>query len=145
MDPLTGIFDHRIDGKDRVVIPAQIAQVVQADSSGRLFLVPSADSPCLEAYPAREYERRAETHVPDRFAGDQTQSRLFFHLAARVELKGPGRITIPKRFLPYFPAGVVRVAGMNTYLELWDPDAWEDQVGGRAGAFPMPPARPGPG
>ncbi len=90
MDPLTGIFDHRIDGKDRVVIPAPIAQAIQAESRGRLYLVPSADSPCVEAYPAREFERRAETHVPDRFAGDQTQSRLFFHLAARGGTEGAG-------------------------------------------------------
>ena len=96
----------------------------------------------MEAYPAREYERKAAEHVPDRFAGDQTQSRLFFHLAARVELKGPGRITLPKRFLAYFPGGTVRVAGMNTYLELWDPKAWEEHVAELSGPFPLPP---GPG
>ena len=139
MDPLTGYHDRKIDGKDRVVVPAAFAQAIQAESQGRLYLVPGATSPCLEAYPAREFDRRAEGHNPDRFEGDPMASRLFFHLAERVELKGPGRITLPKRFQRYFPDGEVRVAGMNTYLELWNPSWWEEHVGGgEEGPYPLP-------
>ena len=128
MGPLTGYRDHRIDGKDRVVIPAAYAHRIQAESDGRLYLVPGTDAPCLEAYPARVYETMATSQVPNRFEGSQDGRRLFFQNAEEVELKGPGRITLPKRFLAFFPSGSVRVAGMNTYLELWDPQAWEDRM-----------------
>ena len=139
MDPLTGYHDRKIDGKDRVVVPAVYAQAIQAESGGRLYLVPGATSPCVEAYPASEFARRAEGHNPDRFEGDPQASRAFYHLAERVELKGPGRITLLKRFKRYFPAREVRVAGMNTYLELWHPAWWEEHVGGgEDGPFPLP-------
>ena len=144
MSPLTGYRDHRIDGKDRVVIPAAFAHRIQAESDGRLYLVPGTDAPCLEAYPARVYEAMAADQIPNRFEGRQDLRRLFFQNAEEVELKGPGRITLPKRFLPHFPDGRVRVAGMNTYLELWDPKAWEQRMA-TALAFVSPPPAPDEG
>ena len=131
MRPFAGFRDHRIDNKDRVVIPAPIAEAIRSESQGRLYLVPHAKDPCVEAYPASVWERVSEAHAPDRFQGDGLQHRLFFHLAEEAELKGPGRITIPQRFLRLFPKGVVRVCGMNSYLELWDPETWEQNVGAK--------------
>ena len=127
----TGTHDRKIDGKDRVVIPASIAGVIQAESQGRVFLVPAIGLPCLEAYPAARFAEMAKTHAPDRFDGDQVARRKFFHRAREVEIKGPGRITIPdKKWIQrFFPAGVVRVAGMADYLELWDPALWSAHVG----------------
>ena len=141
MAPLTGYRDHRIDGKDRVVIPATFAHRIQAESEGRLYLVPSTDAPCIEAYPARVFEAMASEQVPNRFDGTQDLRRLFFQNAEEVELKGPGRITLPKRFRSYFPGDRLRIAGMNTYLELWSPAAWEERM---AKAFQdLPGAGPG--
>jgi len=148
----TGTRDRRIDAKDRVVIPAPIANVIQAESGGTLYLVPADGLRCLEAYPARKFEAMATNHAPDRFAGDQQKRRQFFHLAEEVEIKGPGRITIPVKawIETYFPQGVVRVAGMADYLELWDPAEWERVFGGGAapaaetpGSSPGDPSRAG--
>ena len=144
MHPFTGIRDHRIDGKDRLVIPAVHAQAIQAGSGGRLYLVPSPRDPMVEAYPAAKFEAMAAQQVPSRFEGDQSERRLFFQTAAEVELKGPGRITLPQRLLPYFPTGEVRIAGMNDYLELWDPATWDRHVAQATGGFPLPGA-PGQG
>jgi DNA-binding transcriptional regulator/RsmH inhibitor MraZ len=126
----TGHRDHRIDGKDRIVVPSSYAADIQTHGEGTLFLVPGADGPYLEAYPADVFRQMALGQVPSRFEGDQTKRRAFFQTAEKADLNGPGRITLPKRFLPLFPAGVVRVCGMNTYLELWDPAHWERSVGG---------------
>ena len=128
----TGTHDRKIDGKDRVVIPAKIANVVQAESRGRMFLVPAGGGlPCLEAYPATRFSEMAKSHAPDRFEGDQIARRKFFHRAREVEIQGPGRIQIPSKtwIAKYFPDGFVRVAGMADYLELWDPKTWERLVG----------------
>ena len=144
MIPFLGIFDHRIDAKDRVVIPAAMAQAIQSGSSGRLYLVPSPVRPMVEAYPEQKFLQLAGREVPDRFEGDQDDRRLFFQTAAAVELKGPGRITLPKRLLAYFPKGKVRIAGMNDYLELWDPQTWEREVTRSGAAFPLP-GEPGQG
>ena len=126
----TGIRDRRIDNKDRIVIPAPIVAAIQAESQGHVFLVPGAEMPCLEAYPARKFEQMAADHAPDRFKGGQQARRVFFQSAEQVEIKGPGRISIPKRWIEkYFGGGEVRVAGMADYLELWDPSEWERSVG----------------
>ena len=129
----TGHRDHRIDGKDRIVVPTTYARDIQAQGEGTVYLVPGGDGRFLEAYPADVFKAMAASHVPSRFDGDQAKNRAFFQTAEKVELKGPGRITLPKRFLPFFPAGVVRVSGMNAYLELWDPELWEKRVGSIAG------------
>jgi len=125
----TGHRDHKIDGKDRIVVPSAYASSIASNGEAALFLVPGAEGRYLEAYPADVFRTMAEGQVPSRFDGGQSQRRAFFQTAERVDLNGPGRITLPKRFLGFFPKGMVRVAGMNTYLELWDPELWEESVG----------------
>jgi DNA-binding transcriptional regulator/RsmH inhibitor MraZ len=134
--------DHKIDNKDRIVIPAGFASAITNQGGGVLFLVAGADGPFVEAYPGDVFAAMANGQVPNRFDGDLARKRVFFQTAAKAELNGPGRIAIPKRFLDLFPHGEVRVCGMNTYLELWDPKAWEKHVGGGvrdAGGARVPP------
>jgi len=138
----TGHKDHRLDSKDRVVIPSAFAAILRAESEGRMYLVPSSEMPCLEAYPTTVYEQLAGGQIPNRFDGDQKARRLFYQSAEKVELKGPGRITVPQKFLRYFPDGDVRVAGMNTYLELWHPAWWDEMVGEAIQTLPLPGAAP---
>jgi len=138
----TGHKDHRLDSKDRVVIPSAFAGILRAESEGRLYLVPSSEMPCLEAYPTTVFEQMAVGQVPNRFDGSQKARRLFYQSAEKVELKGPGRITIPQKFLKYFPHGDVRVAGMNTYLELWHPAWWDEMVGEAIQPLPLPGVEP---
>ncbi len=138
MTLFTGQRDHSIDPKDRVVIPSTFADSIRKTSDGVVYLVPSEGDPCVEAYPAAVYEAMARQQVPNRFEGDMRAKRLFFENAERVELKGPGRITLAKRFLPYFPHRKVRIAGLNTYLELWDPATWEKHVAGNGPVYPVP-------
>ena len=86
-------------------------------------------------------ESLRQHRVPDWFdEGDARKALRFFQHAKRVELKGPGRITIPQRLLPYFPSGVVRVAGSNKHLELWDPDAFDGQLADEH-VFPLPKSK----
>ena len=131
MRPFTGHRDHRIDGKDRVVIPAAFAEAITKHSEGLLYLVPAEDRLCVEAYPAAVFDALSKDLGPSRFeAAGLGRQRRFFERAEEARLKGPGRITLPKRLLAkYFPKGIARVAGNNTYLELWDPERWEQHVG----------------
>ena len=128
-----GFRDHKIDGKDRIVVPTGYASEIRAQGQGILVLVPSANGLFLEAYPSDVFKEMSQGQVPSRFLGAQDEKRVFFQNAEPAPLKGPGRITLPKRFLAHFPKGVVRVCGMNTYLELWEPELWDRQVGGAAG------------
>jgi DNA-binding transcriptional regulator/RsmH inhibitor MraZ len=132
----TGWKDHKIDGKDRIVVPQAHVAELEAHGQNTLVLIPAVDQPFVEAYPADVFAEMSETQVPNRFEGDQNLRRAFFHAVEKVVLKGPGRITLPKRFLAYFPKGQVRVCGTKKYLELWDPELWERVVGSRLGGTP---------
>jgi len=136
----TGHRDHKIDSKDRIVVPAGYANAIAAEGKGVVYLVPGPEGTCVEAYPGDVFERMALGQVANRFDGDLARKRAFFGNAERAELNGPGRITIPSRFLALFPKREVRVCGMNTYLELWDPERWEAEVGTgiRSGAGTAP-------
>lgn len=125
----TGQRDHKIDGKDRIVVPSAYANAIAATGKGVVYLVPGPDGGCLEAYPGDVFEAMAGGQVPNRFDGDLARKRAFFSNAERCELTGPGRISIPDRFLALFPKREVRICGFNTYLELWDPQRWEVEVG----------------
>ncbi len=125
----TGNRDHKLDGKGRVVIPSDIAEAVRQQGEGLFFLVRSKGGPWLEAYPADVYKKFAVQQEPSPFEGAQGGKRAFFETAEKAPITGPGRIGLPKKFLRYFPDGVVRVCGLNTYLELWDPALWDRMVG----------------
>jgi division/cell wall cluster transcriptional repressor MraZ len=131
--PFTGHRDHRIDSKDRLVVPAHFAEVIARTSGGVLYLVPAENRMCVQAYPAALYDQMSDRLACDPLAAEEAsdaKERRFFERAEAVELKGPGRITLGKRMQArYFPHGVVRIAGRNKFLELWDPERWEQHVG----------------
>ena len=130
MRPFFGHRDHRIDSKDRVVIPRNFAEAIEKHSGGLVYLVPASNRLCVQVYPATVYDAMAEGIKVDPLGEDSMAERRFFERAQDVELKGPGRITLPKPLITrYFPKGVVRIAGKNQCLELWDPERWEQHVG----------------
>ena len=131
--PFVGNFPRRIDGKDRIVIPSKWVPRITNESEGTLYLVPSATLPCVEAYPAQEYLAIAEGQRPDPFGGAQDDRRAFYQLAVEVDIKGPGRIGLPREWVEErFADGEVTVAGMKDYLEIWNTAAWQARVQNRA-------------
>jgi DNA-binding transcriptional regulator/RsmH inhibitor MraZ len=138
-----GVREHRLDPKDRVVIPAAWADEIRTRSQGRVHLVLSRRDPCLQVLPHAYFEALAAAHQPDPLVGATDEQRVFFHGVEPAELQGPGRVLIPRRFMPLFPARVVAVCGMGTYLELWDPATYREQVARKATAYPFPGPKDG--
>ena len=124
----TGQRDHRIDAKDRVVIPSAYAAEITTNGRGIVHLTPGPSGKCLRAYPDDVFREMASSMRPDPFEEDPRKARFFGHAEA-CDLTGPGRTTIPERFRVLFPKGEVRVVGVNTYLELWDPELWDATYG----------------
>ena len=77
----TGHRDHKIDGKDRIVVPNGYATAVESDGEGVLYLVPSDDGAFLEAYPADVFRGLAQQQVPP----DVLVALLCFHAQQAVE------------------------------------------------------------
>jgi DNA-binding transcriptional regulator/RsmH inhibitor MraZ len=134
----SGVKQHRLDGKDRLVIPSAWAAEIRDTSGGRVALVQSHSTPCLLVMPERYYDELAKRYAPDPLKGATLEERLMFHGAEHLELKGPGRITLPKRFLPLFPSRAVALCGTSTYIEVWDQDVYQEAVGSKATTYTLP-------
>jgi MraZ protein len=118
-----GEFVHVLDDKGRLTIPAKF----RADLDTALVVTRGIDR-CLAIFPIPEWEQLAgrvsELPLTDRQA--RAFRRLLFANASDVSPDNQGRILIPPRLREYANLdGEVVVAGLNTYIELWSPEAWQ--------------------
>lgn len=120
-----GEFIHVLDGKGRLTIPAKF----RAELDAALVVTRGIDR-CLAVFPIPEWEQLAEqvSDLPLTDRQARAFRRLLFANASDVSPDGQGRILIPPRLREYANLdGEVVVAGLNTYIELWNPEAWNSE------------------
>jgi MraZ protein len=118
-----GEFDHSIDDKGRVAIPARFRD----ELSEGVILTRGFDH-CLQAFPRPTWQELAQRISALSLGNEEARNlrRLLFSGAAEVEIDRQGRILIPQSLREY--AGMnerVIIAGMNTYFELWSDERWK--------------------
>ena len=124
---LLGEYEHTIDDKNRLTLPAKFRQ---AFGDG-VVLTRELDG-CLAAYPRDDWRRLAEGRLAalDPLSGEaRTLRRYFFAAAADGELDRQGRIVVPPALMRH--AGLERdvvVAGVHDHIEIWDRAAWRAQL-----------------
>jgi transcriptional regulator MraZ len=124
---LLGEFEHTIDDKNRLTLPAKFRQAL----SGGLVITRGMDG-CLYCYPQPEWERL----VDGRLAGldplskeGRLMHRYFFAGASEAEPDKQGRVMVPATLAKNLGIGrEVVVAGVGDHLEIWDRAAWRDHV-----------------
>jgi MraZ protein len=124
---LLGEFEHTIDDKNRLTLPAKFRQAL----SGGLVITRGMDG-CLYCYPQAGWERLVE----GRLAGldplsreGRMMHRHFFAGASEAEPDKQGRVPVPATLAK--EAGIERdvvVAGVGDRLEIWDRAAWRAHV-----------------
>lgn len=122
----TGRYDHTIDSKGRLTIPANYrpllpdnqAVVTQGFDSNLMVMTVVA----FESFS----QQLTETSLTDPDA--RQLMRLIFSFAEAVNVDGAGRILIPQflRQVAHLETTVV-VIGMGSMFELWSPDSWVKQ------------------
>src|SRR3712207_1199611 len=124
---LLGEYDHTIDDKSRLTLPAKFREAFAAG-----IVLTRGMEGCVNAYPREQWEelvvpRLAELDPLSREA--RTLTRYFFAGAADGELDKQGRLLLPPSLVRH--AGLERevvVAGLHDHLEIWDRGAWTDQL-----------------
>ncbi len=119
-----GRFDNKLDDKGRLAMPAKFrARLAEG------FVVTRGFEPCLTVYPMSEWKKLTE--ALNRFPVTDQKARIIrrvlFAQACDTELDKQGRILIPEYLRE--AAGLtseVVVAGMDTYIEIWDKSRWEE-------------------
>ncbi len=118
----TGEYQHTIDGKGRVSIPAKVR-----DDLGESFFLTKGPDRCLFVYTAEEWQRLCVKGKKLSFTNSSSRafSRLFFSGAMEVEMDKMGRILLPTHLREY--ASLLKeviIIGVGSRLEIWDKSAW---------------------
>lgn len=123
-----GEYEHAIDRKGRVIIPAPLRKNLQANAIDRLFLTRGLDG-CLFVFGEGEW-RLAEARfkqIPFTKAEGRRFNRLFFSGAAEVQLDRLGRLLIPKHLKDFAQIKQdVVIVGVSSRIEIWAKDKWRE-------------------
>jgi len=120
-----GEFEHTIDSKGRLTIPAKFKDTL---ASG-VVITRGLDN-CLWAFTKSEWEKLAQKVAGISIGNEDARKlkRFFFSGAFESIPDRNGRVIIPQKLRDY--AGItsdIIVAGAMDKIELWSPERWENE------------------
>jgi MraZ protein len=131
---LLGEYEHTIDDKNRLTLPARFRQSF-ADG----VVVTRGIDPCLDVYAREGWESFVASRLEglDPFSREAREMRRFlFSAGSEAEFDKQGRVTLPAAVMKKAGLGRdVTVVGVGDHLEVWDRDAWQahsEDIEGRA-------------
>ena len=121
-----GEFEHAIDRKGRLIVPAKFRQALKDHSVKSLFLTRGLDG-CLFLFPELEW-RLAESRfkqIPFTKGEGRKFNRLFFSGAAEVMVDRLGRLLIPRGLKEFAQIKQdVVIVGVSSRMEVWAKEKW---------------------
>lgn len=132
----TGTYEHTIDAKHRLAIPARIRSLLQRDAAagsqglgagGVLLYVVLSKGNVLCLYTEAEFDRRAQELERSERDPDEVleYEELRFSLAEPVEMDAAGRIRLPDHLLDMAGIGNdVVLLGVKDHLQIRDRQVW---------------------
>ena len=122
MNSVTGTYEHGIDSKGRLFIPAKLREEL-----GTTFYLAMGVDACLAIYPQSTWDRFTEKFASLPMSQSKAMRPLFAN-ATKCELDAQGRIVIPQKLRKY--AGLEKdavIIGVNDRAEIWAADTWNAQ------------------
>lgn len=119
---LMGEFQHTIDTKNRVIIPAKLREQLAPQ-----FVVTRGLDGCLFGYPKDEWAKLEQklSDMPLAKKEARTFVRFLYSAATECEFDKQGRITLPKTLCDY--ANLTKnctIIGVANRIEIWDEEKW---------------------
>lgn len=126
-----GQFEHALDGKGRVIVPAKLREEIRPLEDGDGFVATVAPEGCLCLYTPREWERISTEmeRLPRGSAELRRFQRTWYSGAERVPLDAQGRILLPERLRG--KSGIrkdLMLAGCYDRIEVWAKETWDAQA-----------------
>jgi len=123
---LMGEYNHTIDAKGRLIVPAKFREVL-----GDEFVVTKGLDNCLFVYPNDEWTRFEEKlkSLPLTNKNARQFTRFFLAGAAACEVDKQGRILLPQvlREFASLEKDVVLV-GVASRIEIWSRERWDESM-----------------
>ena len=122
-----GRFEHSLDGKGRVILPAKF----RATFAEGGFLTEHHDG-CLALWTQAQFDVQLVERQEKSSAGrkERNMARFWASTSTEVEVDRQGRMAIPVRLREF--AGLesdVLVLGAIDRVELWNPARWDEKIG----------------
>ena len=118
---MTGTYEHSIDAKGRLFIPAKL----RGELGETFYLAVGVDA-CLAIYPKSTWDKITEKIAALPMSQSKTM-RLLFANAAKCEPDAQGRIVLPQKLRAYahLEKDVV-VIGVSNRAEIWNAEKWAE-------------------
>ena len=124
---LLGEYDHSLDDKNRLAIPAKFRQAFAAG-----IVVTRGLDGCLYAYTRPDWQKLVDGRLAELdmlSEAGRLIMRHFFSGATEAELDKQGRVGLPTALIESARLGKeVTVAGVYDHIEIWDRQTWRDQL-----------------
>ena len=117
---MKGEFQHNIDAKGRLAIPAKFR-----DELGQNFIVTKGLDGCLFVYSMEDWAILEDKIKSMPMSKSRDLQRFFFSAATDCELDSQGRILIPANLRKYAQLEKeVAIIGVSGRAEIWNSDKW---------------------
>jgi len=118
-----GEYQHTMDGKGRVVLPARFRKALEKDGC----VLTKGQDECVFVWSTDDWQKEAERmkQLPRTNSRSRGYLRSFFSGAEPQTLDGQGRITIPQNLRAFAALEKdLAVVGVAERIEIWDAERW---------------------
>ena len=126
MAGFVGRFEHNVDPKGRVILPARFR-----DSFTRGGFLTANREGCVALWTPGEFERQMSEMLEDSKADrdGRNRARVWASNSSDIEVDKQGRMAVPANLREFAQlAGEVLIIGAIDRIELWNPTLWEERV-----------------
>jgi MraZ protein len=119
---LIGEYQHSIDEKGRVIVPAKFREDL-----GECFYVAKGLDGCLFVFSPNEWKNLEDKIKSTPISKSRGLQRFFFSGALEVQPDKQGRILIPQLLREH--ANLIKeitFVGVSSRVEIWDTSRWEE-------------------
>lgn len=123
-----GSYQHSIDDKGRISIPARFRELILERSKGKEEVTITRVEDCIEVYPLLDWEKieKKFQEAPLMDEDIQTFTRIFFMRARDCSLDRQGRILLPSNMRDDCDMGRQGlIIGVMNKIEIWPVNKWE--------------------
>ncbi len=118
-----GVYEYRIDQKDRVTIPPRFR-----DEYHNGIIITRGYDRCVVAYTVTQWDQISQQYaaLPTTSSSSRLVNRLLFSSAFNLTLDRLGRLHLPPPLKAYSQIEEdVVIAGVGNYIEIWSKESWE--------------------
>ncbi|MDD5120632.1 MAG: division/cell wall cluster transcriptional repressor MraZ [Candidatus Omnitrophica bacterium] len=123
-----GEFEHSIDRKGRLILPAKFREAAKNQFVEKFFVTRGLDK-CLFMFSEEEWRSQENKFKTMSFTKQQSRTfnRLLFSGAVEVSSDKQGRILVPQYLKDFAEIKKdVMIVGVSNRIEIWAKDKWHD-------------------